>query len=98
MSRIKQSFTDEFKDQIVALYNSGKKPAEILREYNPDTADFQKVSIPTIPKFFLRKRHTRNRQNPRIQNLASCLSYTNIRLILSFCHQIFHLQVAECSV
>jgi len=33
MSRIKQSFTDEFKDQIVALYNSGKKPAEILREY-----------------------------------------------------------------
>ena len=34
MSRIKQSFTDEFKDQIVALYNSGKKPAEILKEYN----------------------------------------------------------------
>lgn len=28
MSRIKQSFTDEFKDQIVALYNSGKKQAE----------------------------------------------------------------------
>jgi transposase len=34
MSRIKQSFTDEFKDQIVALYNSGKKPAEILKDYN----------------------------------------------------------------
>lgn len=34
MSRIKQSFTDEFKDQIVALYNSGKMPAEILKEYN----------------------------------------------------------------
>jgi transposase len=42
MSRIKQSFTDEFKDQIVALYNSGKKPAEILKEYNISSSTLYK--------------------------------------------------------
>ena len=27
-------FTDEFKRQIVSLYNAGKPPSEIMREYD----------------------------------------------------------------
>lgn len=33
MSGKKENYTEEFKKQIVALYNNGKAPSEILREY-----------------------------------------------------------------
>ena len=32
--RPKRDFTDEFKNQMVKLYNSGKPKAEIVREYD----------------------------------------------------------------
>lgn len=32
--RSKREFTDEFKNQMVKLYNSGKPKAEIVREYD----------------------------------------------------------------
>lgn len=37
-----KTFTETFKDQIVALYNSGKKPAEILKEYEISNATLYK--------------------------------------------------------
>lgn len=37
----RRTFTDEFKNQMVQLYNSGKRKADILREYDlsPSTLD-----------------------------------------------------------
>ncbi len=32
--RPKREFTDEFKNQMVKLYNSGKQKSEIIREYD----------------------------------------------------------------
>ena len=32
--RQKREFTDEFKNQMVKLYNSGKQKSEIIREYD----------------------------------------------------------------
>lgn len=33
MAREKRQFTDEFKQQVVNLYNSGKPRSEIIKEY-----------------------------------------------------------------
>jgi len=37
----RRTFTDEFKNQMVQLYNSGKRKSDILREYDlsPSTLD-----------------------------------------------------------
>ena len=32
--RAKRTYTDEFKKQIVNLYNNGKKSSEIIKEYD----------------------------------------------------------------
>ncbi|MPM96744.1 hypothetical protein SDC9_143909 [bioreactor metagenome] len=32
--RSKREFTDQFKHQMVQLYNSGKTPSEIIKEYD----------------------------------------------------------------
>ena len=32
--RIRRNFTDEFKQQMVQLYNNGKPRSEIIREYD----------------------------------------------------------------
>lgn len=34
MSRTRRTFTEEFKQQIVQLYNNGKSRAELVREYD----------------------------------------------------------------
>ncbi|BBE40483.1 transposase [Streptococcus dysgalactiae] len=35
MSRkVRRHFTDDFKQQIVALHNAGKKRSELIREYD----------------------------------------------------------------
>ena len=34
MARDRRQFTDEFKQQIVTLFNNGKPRAEIIREYD----------------------------------------------------------------
>lgn len=34
MSRVRRTFTEEFKQQIVQLYNNGKSRAELVREYD----------------------------------------------------------------
>ena len=34
MSRARRTFTEEFKQQIVQLYNNGKSRAELVREYD----------------------------------------------------------------
>jgi len=36
-------YTDEFKEQIIALYNSGKKVSKLSREYD--------ISVPSIYKW-----------------------------------------------
>ena len=42
MSRkIRRHFTDEFKQQIVDLYNTGMKRSEIIKEY--EKRDYQRV-------------------------------------------------------
>lgn len=33
MARERRTYTDDFKQQIVELYNSGKSRAELIREY-----------------------------------------------------------------
>ena len=37
----RRTFTDEFKNQMIQLYNSGKRKSDILREYDlaPSTLD-----------------------------------------------------------
>ena len=40
--RQKREFTDEFKHQMVKLYNSGKPRAEIIREYDLTPSAFTK--------------------------------------------------------
>ena len=32
--RVRRSYTDEFKRQLVALYNDGKRKCDIIREYD----------------------------------------------------------------
>ena len=40
--RAKRVFTDEFKHQVVSLYNSGKPAVEIIREYDLTASAFRK--------------------------------------------------------
>lgn len=40
--RKRRTYTDEFKQQMVTLYNSGKPAAEIIREYELTTPTFHK--------------------------------------------------------
>lgn len=40
--RKRRTYTDEFKQQMVTLYNSGKPAAEIIREYELTTSTFHK--------------------------------------------------------
>lgn len=40
--RPKRIYTDQFKYQIVALYNNGKSRSDIVREYNLDPATFDR--------------------------------------------------------
>lgn len=40
--RLKSTFTDEFKHQMVELYNSGKSRAEIIKDYDLTPSSFDK--------------------------------------------------------
>ena len=40
--RERRTFTEEFKKQMVALYNTGKIRAEIIREYDLSSTSFDK--------------------------------------------------------
>jgi transposase len=40
--RAKRTYTEEFKKQLVELYNAGKPRAEIVREYDLTTSAFAK--------------------------------------------------------
>lgn len=40
--RAKRTYTDEFKKQIVNLYNNGKKSSEIIKEYDLTPSTFHK--------------------------------------------------------
>lgn len=42
LGRTKRKFTEEFKHQIVELYNAGKPTGEILKEYDLDKSSFYK--------------------------------------------------------
>ncbi len=40
--RMKRTYTDDFKKQIVNLYNNGKKSGEIIKEYDLTPSTFHK--------------------------------------------------------
>jgi len=40
MSRERREFTEEFKKQMVSLYNNGKSRSEIIREYDLTASAF----------------------------------------------------------
>ena len=40
--RAKRTYTDDFKKQIVNLYNNGKKSGEIIKEYDLTPSTFHK--------------------------------------------------------
>ncbi len=44
MKSTRHSYTDEFKKQIVALYDSGKRPSDLVREYGISHATIYKWS------------------------------------------------------
>ena len=40
--RIRRNYTDEFKQQMISLYNSGKPRSEIIKEYDLTPSTFSK--------------------------------------------------------
>ena len=40
--RERRSFTDEFKKQVVGLYNAGKSRTEIIKEYDLSASAFNR--------------------------------------------------------
>jgi len=42
MTRVRRSFTKEFKEQIVLLHTSGKPRTEIIKEYELTPSAFDK--------------------------------------------------------
>ena len=40
--RAKRTYTNEFKKQIVNLYNNGKKSSEIIKEYDLTPSTFHR--------------------------------------------------------
>ena len=47
MARERRNYSNEFKQKIVELYNSGKPRAELIREYvlTPSALDMRLISI-----------------------------------------------------